>query len=884
MSSDAVDIVETLAAALFHEPEPEVTPPAPINTPTEFLETLLPNSVDYQKGSVAALWTYPDRRTHQFSPDDHTGILATSTAYTAKGEHVYLHLATHFTNKIGPGGRGSDEAAAALLVLADEWDILLPGHKHASNNLPKTLDEALAFLKELPIGPPTVVIHSGYGVYPFWIFKEPLILDEGGRIIAEELLKRYMQCRDTLGKKHGFAFDKVTSSVAAVLRLPGSKNFKQPEAQDVKIIASNPTALYNPTDLLDRRPAPVEVYVPPVGKPLEGDELNRQVQGLVVSYMRKAAAGLGRNKAGFSLAQQLRDAGLTAEHALAKGAEYIKFCQASWPDRAYGRAEYKESVRQAFKKPPRAPLPAMAKEPRPTPRDEPRKEGDARPEIVLTGGELSETISASESALIADTAGVRIYQRGSELVRVARLEAKKFEDGITRQKGSLVIVPVGDFYLTERLTQAARWIRKETQYIGDAPITTSHAVDCPKRIAQSLLERVGLWNLPPLAGIIETPTLRPDGSILDKPGYDEKTGILYEPGDSKFPAISEAPTREDAEATMRFLLEVVKGFPFVDEVSRAAAVCEILTPLVRRSLRSAPLFANSAPTMGTGKSLIADVASLIALNHRASAMTQAPNDTEDQKRWLTVLRSGDLIVLIDNISRPLASDALNAILTGETYKSRLLGASKDITASTAVSLMATGNNLTIEGDLRTRVIPVDMDARMEHPEARKFDVDLLSWVPQHRGALVRAGLTILRAYCVAGYPNRPPPFGRFEQWSDWVRGAVMWLGLHDPHLGCAKLDARDPVESNLNALLTHWYAGFGERRVTAAEVVREAKQENSGNAELLAVLAEFADDQKGGINTKSLGHTFRKFDGRISGGLCLSKVDERSGVALWQVQ
>ena len=38
--------------------------------------------------------------------------------------------------------------------------------------------------------------------------------------------------------------------------------------------------------------------------------------------------------------------------------------------------------------------------------------------------------------------------------------------------------------------------------------------------AEIVLSRVGQWRLPTVAGVITTPTIRPDGSILRKPGYD----------------------------------------------------------------------------------------------------------------------------------------------------------------------------------------------------------------------------------------------------------------------------------------------------------------------------------------------------------------------------
>lgn len=46
---------------------------------------------------------------------------------------------------------------------------------------------------------------------------------------------------------------------------------------------------------------------------------------------------------------------------------------------------------------------------------------------------------------------------------------------------------------------------------------------------------------------------------------------------------------------------------------------------------------------------------------------------------------------------------------------------------------------------------------------------------------MQAGLTILKAYHHAGRPEQKiRPFGRFEEWSNLVRSAIVWLELPDP--------------------------------------------------------------------------------------------------------
>jgi hypothetical protein len=163
-------------------------------------------------------------------------------------------------------------------------------------------------------------------------------------------------------------------------------------------------------------------------------------------------------------------------------------------------------------------------------------------------------------------------------------------------------------------------------------------------------------------------------------------------------------------------------------------------------------------------------------------MNQGANIEEDEKRYFAALRSGDSNICIDNVSRPITGDSLCSILTEPRWRNRVLGESREIEVPTNVLWTASGNNLTFEGDMRTRALLCRMDAGIEHPEQRSFDRDLKRWVPKHRPELVAAALTILRAYALVRQENRPTfkPFGRFESWDAVVRGALIWLDEPDP--------------------------------------------------------------------------------------------------------
>jgi hypothetical protein len=146
-----------------------------------------------------------------------------------------------------------------------------------------------------------------------------------------------------------------------------------------------------------------------------------------------------------------------------------------------------------------------------------------------------------------------------------------------------------------------------------------------------------------------------------------------------------------------------------------------------------------------------------------------------------------------------------------------------IVAQTMTVLTATGNNLTIKGDLTRRSVVSRLDPKVAQPELRDFAYDPIADAKENRGELVAAVLTVLRAYHVAGRPKRPtPPLQSFVKWSDTVRGPLMWFGQGDPVGTMARLREADPTIINLKAVLTAWRDEFGADPTTAKDAVNAA--------------------------------------------------------------
>lgn len=510
--------------------------------------------------------------------------------------------------------------------------------------------------------------------------------------------------------------------------------------------------------------------------------------------------------------------------------------------------------------------------------DEGATEGN-RPLIRIRAGMMPETIDEAEQALLG--AGLGLYQRGSIVVRPAMVPVA-ISGG--RQIDAPRLIHVRAHHMAEAFTKAAYWERYDMR-AGDWIPT-----DCSQRLAETYLAREGQWRLPVLTGIINAPTLREDGSILDQPGYDVQTGLLFDPQGERFPLLPREPDRDTALRALAFLRDLIGSFPFVTPADRSVALSAILTTLIRRSLSTAPLHGFNAPTAGTGKSMLVDIASMIATARPAPVIAQGKTEEEMEKRLGAALIAGDVLIAIDNCEEPLGGELICQAMTQTSLKVRILGTSLNAEVPSNATMFATGNNLTFVGDMTRRAIRATLDAGVERPELRAFDRDPLALVAGRRGDYVTAGLTILRAFHLAGRPEQSVPLGSFTAWSGWVRDALIWLGEADPCETMEGMRGADPKLEALTAALEEWRSVIGTDRVTVREIIERAAAQQTqlfGKAEY--VNPEFREallrvaGEGGAINGTRLGKWLSQHQNRIVAGHRIIAAGTTGNRARWQL-
>ena len=161
-------------------------------------------------------------------------------------------------------------------------------------------------------------------------------------------------------------------------------------------------------------------------------------------------------------------------------------------------------------------------------------------------------------------------------------------------------------------------------------------------------------------------------------------------------------------------------------------------------------------------------------------------------------------------------------MTSGAYQGRWLGVSKTGTASTAVLWSFNGNRVPPTGDFATRLIVSNLDARMEHPQERKFSrPHLVDWAYDHRGETFRHAVTIVAGYLRAGVSIKCNP-SRYRDWDELVRKPLIWAGGEDV-AECFRLNmATDPKRAGQHAFLEAMFDVFRDKPVSAVDIIDAA--------------------------------------------------------------
>jgi hypothetical protein len=268
-----------------------------------------------------------------------------------------------------------------------------------------------------------------------------------------------------------------------------------------------------------------------------------------------------------------------------------------------------------------------------------------------------------------------------------------------------------------------------------------------------------------------------------------------------------------------------------------------------------PVFIYTANAEGSGKTTLAQLAGTPYADTPAEA---APRDeTEWQKKLLSLVISGRRLVLLDNLKGHLNSPSFEGYTTSATFGGRILGGSREFTGEAGATILITGNGLTFTPDLRRRALIVELFMRELRAEDRSFRRRLTpATITAMRPRILSALWGIVTAWNLAGRPPASRMNTSFPEWCETIGGMVEFAGW-----GCPTAPAQ--IEGMGDTDTTDFAA-----LAAAMETDREYQfQELTGMVEELGIFDRLVSDKNndGTLSNraiKRLGDVFARFDGR----------------------
>ena len=462
------------------------------------------------------------------------------------------------------------------------------------------------------------------------------------------------------------------------------------------------------------------------------------------------------------------------------------------------------------------------------------------------------SVLADRPELVVHKADLTITARA-----LAKLLAEKCDSLFVHDYKVVVVEPGDDndaprMRLTgcDEITIAAH---KHCQPVEPKSSSERRQLTLPKRVAELYLAMPEEWRLRPLRGITTAPILHDDGSIRWERGYDTATGLLCA---CNLPALSlpDKPSLDDAKRALATLRRAVRTFPFTDRIEvdetfsvdgeeftvkvvdpkqppgkdESAFLAALLTAVCRPSLPIAPAIAVRSVSLsgsGVGKKLLLQGVCYVAFGQKVASAALG-SGKEFEKGLVAAVIRPDPCTVIDNINgRKLESATLCTVLSDRPATVRPLGVSELKEANPRMLICVTGNAFTFAEDIVRRNFVVEMDAKVENPELRKFAGNFLADIAKQRTQLLEAALTVWR-FGRQQVKSSSPPLGGYEEWTAWVRDPLVALGCKDPVSATkiAKAKTADPKRLAAAEIFQSWWQHHRDDNVTA-NALNEAVKE-----------------------------------------------------------
>lgn len=336
------------------------------------------------------------------------------------------------------------------------------------------------------------------------------------------------------------------------------------------------------------------------------------------------------------------------------------------------------------------------------------------------------------------------------------------------------------------------------------------------------------WPGPlPYRGMAGAPLLRPDGTLLQKPGYDQATGLYLA---SKVPLerVPDRPTARQVENAQRFFLDqFLHDFCWVGDPDRANYLAVLATPILRWYLRTLIPFVVFTATMpSSGKTILTSGPGMLYGQRVLTWPDGNESDNELRKLITSVLADPVGAVIFDNLAEGtvIKSPVLARLLTERSWADRLLGGNATASYVNDRLWCATGNNLRLGGDMVSRTVLIELDPNMPHPEERGADFAIPSldqWIldPANQRKVLWHLLILILDWINNGAPRDDTLTMR--QFTSWARALGGFLNYHSIKGFLGNVESArniDEESATWTAFLAKFHELHGEAWLTTHEL------------------------------------------------------------------
>ena len=390
------------------------------------------------------------------------------------------------------------------------------------------------------------------------------------------------------------------------------------------------------------------------------------------------------------------------------------------------------------------------------------EEGSANPIIYVNTDQERAVVDQAADAMVAANTPPRLFRRGDLLVRLEGQDQGSRFCELTRSG------------LADELSRAADWYALK----DDGAVNARQ----PEYVAQRLHDSPDP-RLPDLLLHATVPVFDPGGALLATNGYHPASGTYL-----SLPAELDRQWPTDVtENQVQAAVELIRDdwladFVFAEEGDFAHFLAFLIQPLVMAMIEgTTPALLITAPVRGVGKTFLAQLLGRVHIGGSPAVCALPKTEEEQEKRITTYLVDGHPIVVFDNVDKGLSSSVLALLLTGEVWKSRILGVTRSVTVPNRTTWIFTGQNPMATDELVRRFVEVSILPSCEKPEKRNPSTfrhpNIHRWTESNRARLLEALITLVLWWKQQGCPPGKGSMGSYEDWVRVVGGIVQAAGV-----------------------------------------------------------------------------------------------------------